>query len=308
MKLVLGFALMALATPLMATTGQNLADLLYVPNAGRFYGQTEMTWTSAKGEIESGTSELDLTVNTTEFNQRVGYGISDQLRVQLTYSNQLKGRTTIEGNGNSKNEGPSNPEASVLYRVLSQQDKAVSFDLFVNYSPDMIDSESNSAKNESNNAAGGSALTFGSRVGHKFDSKLELVGEAGITINGSSESEDTSTREKSKDDAYGEYRFKASIQYPLQENLWIRGATEFLTVSNREGRDSDGDKVKSDAYVSTTLTGTLLYAAIPDHLVFEAGLGLAALSDYEVEYADGTRNKFTGIGGSGVFLSALYQF
>lgn len=310
MKFVLGMILtLASANSFAweADNSKNLSDVLFVSNAGRLYGRTEMTWVSLAGEVGVTGGDLDFTSQQNLIKQVLGYGISDRLQVSLTYQNQLKGLNSIEQNGNSSNEGPANPELGVLYRLLQQADDTVTLDLFAGYAPDMIDSESNSTKDESDFAAGGSSLLLGVRAGKKF-TNLEMMGSITIEANSDSESEDTQTKEKTKQDSNSEVSIAYWVQFPLQNSFWARARLENTATSETKTKFSDGSSSKRDGSSTVELAGSLLYSPIDQHLVFEAGLGLLGASDFKVKDSSGTQNKYKDLGGSRLFLAATYQF
>lgn len=310
MKYLIGLALFLFAVDTFAWEADNsksLADLLYIPNTGRFYGETSINWESLAGEIDTGTGDVDYKRGTNTFAQKLGYGINDRIQVFAKYSNQLKGRTSIEANGNSDEEGPYNPEVGALYRLLKQEDDSITLDLLAGYAPDLFDSESNSTKDESDAASGGSALFIGGRAGKKF-TNLEMMGEVTITINGSRESKDTVTKEKTKADGNAETHLAYIVQVPLENGFWLRGKL----ISNAQGelkvKFTDGTTAKRDPFTSSELNGSLVYMAVEDHLVLEAGMGVGGVSEYKIKFSDGTRNKYKDTAGNRVFLSALYQF
>lgn len=310
MKFVLGFVLLFAAADTFAWEpdhSKNLADLLYIPNAGRLYGDTRMEWQTSAGSIETGSGEVDFTEGTNTFSQQLGYGITERSQLFFKYSNQLKGRTAIEANGNSDEEGPANPELGALFRVLKQEEDSITLDVLLAYSPDLLDSESNSTKDESDAASGGSAITLGGRAGKKF-TNLEMMGELLLTVNGDSESKDTVDDSKTKRDSFATSTIAYSVQLPLEKGFWVRGRLEGRTQGEIKAKDGDGDKVKQDAVTFSSLELSLLYSPIDDHLVLMIGAGIGGASDFKRKYDDGTVNKFEDISGNIAYLAARYQF
>lgn len=309
MKYILGIGLLLFALDTFAWETDNsksLSDLLYIPNVGRFFGQTGLEWVSLSGEIGVTGGDVDITSSQTTFAQELGYGLTDRLQLVLQYQNQLKGRTARENNGNFDNEGPANPLAKVQYRLLKQEEDSITLDLNLAYSPDLFDSESNSVKNETDNASGGSSLILGGRAGKKF-TNLEMKGELSIRFNGKSESRDTVSKDKTKTEANAETRLAYYVQFPLENKFWARALLERVITGEVKSKDSSGDTSKADSYSSGQLAGSLLYMPVDGHLVLEAGVGLISASDFEVKTGN-QKNKFRDFSGSRVFLTALYQF
>jgi len=250
---------------------------------------------------------VDFDENTTIFGQRVGYGIMDRLTAAITYQNQLKGRTSIEGNGNSDEEGPLNPDITVLYRILKQEDDSITLDAYVSYAPDMFDSETNSTKNESDAASGGTAFTIGGRGAKKF-TNLEMMAEISLTANGDREAKDTVSKRKAKADSNAQSSISYSVQFPLEKGFWVRGTLTAQTESELKVKFSDGTSAKRATFGTSEIAGSLLYEPIDQHLVVQIGLGLGGQGEYKTKFSDGTSQKYRDVGTGRLFLSALYQF
>lgn len=308
MKLVLGFVLVISSMSALAWEADNtkaLSDVSYIPAQGTFFGRTTMEWNSITGEIGLTSSEVDYSAGFTTFGQEIGYGISDRLQVLVGYENQLKGRIAVEANGNRDIEGPANPDLGFIYRVLKQEDDSINLDIGVSYSPDLFDSESNSTKNESDNASGGSSITLGGRGAKKF-TNVDMTAEVRLRLNGSTETKDTVTKEKEKEDSTSDFLISYTAQLPIENGFFVKGKLTSIMSSESKSKDSSGT-TKTETSSSTALEASLVYAILPETLVLEAGFGLLSASEYEVKTPTQTQ-KYRDQSGNRVFISALYQF
>lgn len=307
------FALLVLVVAVYATATEAwepdstkaLSDLLYIPTAHTFYGKSQMESVNFDLTAHQSGFKVDGNYKSTNFTQTAGFGLSDRWQVSVVYENQFYGRTSFEGNTSSHSQGPANPQLRSLYRLLRQEEDDLTLDLMGGYAPNMFDSKSNANENNRSYASGGSALFLGGRAGKKW-TNIEMMGELELTLNGSSETKNSSTKAKDKTDANTQSRLTYWVQLPIQNGVSARAKLERIVTFAHEGKQSDGTKVKYDLTSGAELSGSLLYN-LKNAITVEAGVGLLGASDYTIK-SGSTKTKFTDVGGTRAFVSALYQF
>ena len=284
-----------------------LSDLLYIPAQGSFYGQTSLDAVYLEGTIRPASGgKVDFESRSNSLKQVLGYGITERWQVGFQYQNQFYDRTQIDNNGSNRSTGGANPQITTLYRLLKQEDDSINLDLRAGLEPDLIDSETNSDTDTSNYASGGSNILIGGRAGKKWIN-VDMKAELDIAINGKTETKDSATgKGKIKTDGYGAYRIAYFAQLPLEQGFFVRGKLESIR-SGELTRKQDGQKSKLDSTSSSELAGSIVYNAVQNPLVVEAGLGLLGVADYKLKTSAG-KQKYEDVSGTRVFLNALYQF
>lgn len=313
MRLILAlFALLSVTAAFAweADDQKALTDLLYIPNAGRLYGETAVQTMSAHADFKVSTVKGEIHQQSNTFTQELHYGLTDRLRASVIYENQFYQHQETEVTGGSKSSarttGPSNPTVSALFRILRQADDKITLDVYGSYAPDMIDGKSDSSKGTSSYAAGGAVTTAGVRAGKKWK-EVSMSLDASFAFHGDAESKDKTTGDKTKDQSTVTYDIKYFVQIPLVERLFARINIESQINSASKSKDKDGTS-KYDMTSTSGIGGSLVFAVIPERMFVESGIAFASTADYRGKDSSGNTIKIDNQGGSMAFLKAGYQF
>jgi hypothetical protein len=301
MKLLAGLCLIALTLPSFAAD-RDIYDLMYLPQAGTFFGRT--TGTIISGEIKGGGApdgidvDFDGDISGYGFRQEFGYSLTDRFMLQIgaDYQNvRSSSEVTVAGLGEfeSKNttKGLSDPSIIARFRAL---DEDFLFDLYGGMVIGTGDSETDGDK--ANNKQGGNSLILGTEFGAKQDN-LQYAFNFQLKHNfeATNKDKDEDGSLTTKADAHNEIQFGASIQPRLTENLFLSG---FATVSFTDEYDDNQEGTTASQTVYSL--GAELRLALAESVMLFGGAtynkvntNSGYLDDYHIWFFQG---------------GALYQF
>ncbi len=147
-----------------------VSDPNYLPLEGQLWGYTNYfhDWSNGTTYNSSGNKISSFNSNTDDFNQFIGYGITDDLTIDASIAYEPNADRDIQfANGTSagrSSSGFSDPTFGVTYRVLDQAVSPVTFDVFGSYMPDWITSKTATTTTDGSIASGGQAGNLGAAL------------------------------------------------------------------------------------------------------------------------------------------------
>ncbi|MBY0516261.1 MAG: hypothetical protein K2P81_05100 [Bacteriovoracaceae bacterium] len=302
--LVLLFSISAVASEI--DNSKDLKDILYIPSQFGFYGETSIGQSDYELTVDK-TTETRL--STTNFHQKVGFGLTNSFSLALDYVNQLEGENDTEVSGaNSpkvKTTGHLNPTLSVLYRLLNQNSDSINLDLMASYSPDLFDSEISSSSHDVDAASGGAVYTMGARAGKKFKN-FQMAAEGYLDIIGETSVKNRSTNSTDKGDAYAQARIYYHAQTNVLPILDVRGNVGVITASEQVSKAS-GTKTTVDMLNAYEFGPTMIFIVIPNQLNVNFDWNMRFYKNYEQKVGSNTQ-EIKDFRGHDIKLSAQYQF
>ena len=219
---------------------RTIYDLMYLPNAGTVYGFSDFSLVDGRAEGEVIGEDYDVNISGYNFEQTVGYSVTDTFSVQLDM-NYASTKQKVDLNdalnsfGNEDTEGKtkglSDPSLTFKYRALED---GLIIDVGAGVTVKTGDNEIDDE--ERDNKQGGNSFLLAGQVGQKmesfqwaFISKFERYMKSTV---------DTKGEGKVKDDAHNEWTFGGEILNKLDENMFLRST---LGVAFSDGYDDDED-------------------------------------------------------------------
>lgn len=150
-------------------------DPNYLPLEGSLYGTTGYSYGWLRGDSIDDTGARTGTdhVDSQTISQTLGYGISDDFAVILSESYVPLSHRNVDPVGapsfDRDRSGFADPAIVAIYRALDERESPVLFDLFADYSPNLIEAHNADPDHEGTVARGGDALGFGVALGREWE-------------------------------------------------------------------------------------------------------------------------------------------
>jgi hypothetical protein len=150
-----------------------LSDPTYLPLQGQIFGSSEYQWESTTQDVFNSAGALTESqrIVSNPLTQLAEYGVTDDLALRFQMGYDPSARTTTNPVGGASfsntNQGWTDPNFGVTYRVLDERDNPVSFDLRGSYSPDAFTAISATDTEDGTVALGGQYADFGASLGHE---------------------------------------------------------------------------------------------------------------------------------------------
>lgn len=309
MKLLICTLLLAFLGQAFAQAPEStrLQDLLYLPGRGVVFGQTSVDWSHTTYKLESGSANERGRDISRRFNQEVRYGVTDRLQVNVAQSYLSKGVTNYnpdENVGDSKTSrayGFYNPSVGLMYRVAEQPHQGFIFDVYANYTPDVVGRQMKQLSWTPSSL--GSSYAVGARMGKKF-TDWETSLNVSYLLHGTSKSVDSSTGDKLDTTSYGTLNLDWYAQQALGEQLFLRYGLNLSQSSATKIKDMDADtSSKLDPRLGTGFNFGAVVTVIPEKLVCDLILHFNQVANHDI--GDGSVKKTQQVV---VVAGARYQF
>jgi len=250
-----------------------LSDPAFFPTQGQVYGTTGYSYSGVTGDITSNNGVRDHYRNdTNNVNQRLEYGITNDIMVGVTDSYDWRKDKDSYSNGNTFDynlRGFTDPSFEVDWRARDQKDSTANLDFFAFYSPDAFDARQATTTRDGRIAFGGQTASLGSSVSYETKD-FTAYGSGEVTYLGS-HNYDTSFLTSSSttdDDARWQYSLSVDTQTRLCKEFSVNlGATETFNTK-LDGHNAVNQSVFSyNAANVTDLAASFNYTVIPNKLV-----------------------------------------
>ncbi|HXH30414.1 MAG TPA: hypothetical protein VNJ01_06355 [Bacteriovoracaceae bacterium] len=210
MKHIFALCLLSVST-VSFSADRSIFDLMYLPNAGTTYGQTDFNL--IKGETKTPGNDSEETGYL--FQQTLGHSVCDRflLSAQLDWQNT---KTDLDFGPNQKEKGLSDPSLDARYRVV---DKALMVDILAGFTFSTGDRKIDG--NEFDHIRGGHSLRAGAQVGQKEES-FQWAASGIVNRNFKAKTKVTGGG-SFEDDAYNSYGLGASVLKKLAEETYLLG-------------------------------------------------------------------------------------
>ena len=296
------FALSSWAAFAQAAASVGLTDLMYIPARGTVYGETGVHWDSYRYQAEGTGGIFKRDYSTAR--QKLGYGISDHLQLNVVYEYRGRGKQNLPGTGDDYNyRGSLNPEVGALYRVMTQGADGYNMDVYGSFSPDLWKAEIGNRHGTA--AQGGMVYKAGVRAGKK-NGDLEHSAVANLNYYGNTSVDGTGDTSNVKADSYYNLDLRYNAQYNFNPDLWVRGTGRVFTTSEQATK-SGGTKTTQDMQYGYGLETALFAMIVPNTLALELGLNWARALDHDGKSAGETVTYASNSYG-GAFFNFRYQF
>jgi len=228
---------------------RDLADPTFVPVSGQLSGATGYSYAnshfntdlvSTGAQVNSATGSLHST------RQDLSYGLTDDvtLRANISYSTSKADIMNVNGSGLMLHaEGFSNPNFGISWRALDQRDaQPVSFDITLDYAPDVFDRErATNSSNTGSIARGGDLGKIGTQVSYRTTG-MTFAGLAGANYYGDTESRVKLVNTTTNSDDYWGFYVGAQTQARLGYGLSLDLGGSYNYDLDTEYRNSTGNR------------------------------------------------------------------
>lgn len=283
-----------------AESSRSISDLMYFPRAGTVFVGTSISYISTSGEsnYDYGFAKLnyyELEGTSTDVDIGVAYGITDFLAVSISgsYTIDSTGEYTYgpasvnEGETEKyKSDGFSDPVISIDYRALEQKDSPIILDLFLSYSPKVIEREDASSTKKGNVGKGGHEFEGGLEIGRKF-TRYSLSLSLSYEYGTKREYKDLSDNHEMEEEGGNDFTASLSFQYLFTEELYANLGIFYFLTSKEEYRDKESSwEGSTESYSSFGFGVDAGYEIIPEQFIL--GLGFYYLMMGDHEYTSGS--------------------
>ncbi len=270
-----------------------LSDPLYLPLQGQIYGNSDYSWATTTQDVFNAAgieTELQRTVSNT-LDQQVEYGVTDDLALnfEMGYDPSVTTKTDpVAAASFSRNEqGWTDPDFGLVYRVLDERNNPVSLDLRGSYSPDAFRAKSATDTDDGSVARGGRAIDLGATLGHETRG-FTIAGTFDAVFDGRRDVENQSTGFNTSTSSDWVYELGLATQTRFTDRFSLNAGAGYDF-----GHDADvlneGTAVTHSTHAGGTanLNAALNYHFIPNILVGSV--------EYQHDFDGGTNNVYSAV-------------
>lgn len=288
MKKAIALAAALLASSAQATTGLDFGDLNFFIKDGQFNLTSNFNVYTA--EVSNGGNDFE--TNGYVIDNRVSYGLADNLNAFVGLDWAPVYETELPGSSDSDNSGISNPYFGANYRLMNQSDSSFNLDFGALARINMMDSETGFAGEDGNYARGNHSLEINSSIGRKWNEANEwrltaaviqqFEGETTQVLAAGDQDYDT--------DPSTDLSLTAAYQYrPVQEFMMAVSA-QVLRVGEAESENTTSNvDVTEDAHTDLNFRFTAKYL-ITEKFIAKFNYGQSRLAEYDTE-TGATKNE-----------------
>jgi len=277
-----------------------LSDPAYLTTKGQFFGETGYVYgySRSTGYDNTGAKLSSTTTNNQNISQKFAYGVTDTLsvRADIGYSPMNKRDVHALASPRVRNaEGFTNPNFGFTYRVLEQQKTApVSWDVKLDYAPDLIDSElPNNNRGTGSVGRGGDVTRLGTQVAYKTTS-LTIAGFAGVDYSGKRETQLLNTANRYKEDASWGGLVGVDTQTRFCERLSLGLGGSYSISQNTDVTNMrTGISSEKNSGDIGQLKAAVNYHVVPNRLVASLSYNHNFIGDTENTYINPASNSTT---------------
>lgn len=273
-------SLNSLAIDTQADSTRGISDLMYLPVAGTTSIGMKVSRTSSDADLTYISQSITNTkTDDTDLSAYLAYSINDNfslaLNIPYTFSSDedttYGPASTVNGDTEkTKSSGLQDIDIVAKYRIFDQKDRAVNFDLTIEFSPKTGDAESATKTADGNAFRGGTDLDITLDFGKKFK-ELQARGFFGLMFSGESETKDLSDGSISKTESFTSIQLGAEIQLRPSQDIYLDGGLavifpgEFTVFHSTESQEYSADpmlliSLKAGYDFSSNATVSLGYA------------------------------------------------
>jgi hypothetical protein len=250
-----------------------LSDPNYLPFQGQLWGYTNYfhTWSNGTNYSASGAEISSFQTNANDFNQFVGYGVTDDLMIDASIAYEpgaTRDVQTAKGTTASLSSwGFSDPTFGATYRVLDQAASPVTFDIFGSYTPDWISSKIATTTTGGSFANGGQEGEIGAALAEETRF-VTVRGSFSTQFLGRRQIDDAATGDIFDQGGHTNYILALETQTRLTEQFSINAGVTHTFDSNSSYTNTANDMTHTvSPGGDTVLDLAANYQFIPDTVV-----------------------------------------
>lgn len=274
--------LLLISTQGIATTKFN--SLNFINEKSKFRGETKLKVSSTDIDVTYQSVNIKAETDSTSVEQRLIYGVSDQLSIGLQLEYFLKEDTDVTlgtpiggfNSGEAESPGLADPFIGAAYRVLGESSDPVNLDIELRLSPGLGDGEIGTTNQDGNQKRGGTEFSLKIGAGRFFNPKFEGYIDLQLTNTGDRDVKDLSDNSTVSYDSTTDFELNFNLQYYPKENFRIFGGLGIVMLD-------DVEYTTPDSVVTTFEYDT--------GFSFNLGVGFMAIKDkldFSLQYADTT--------------------
>lgn len=298
MKSLVIAGLMLASTVSFAETDRKIYDIMYLPEAGTFFGSTEAAYALGQSTLHSDTlgDIADVDYNGYAVQQTLGYSITSQLFLSASMSYEAsKADYDFDGAGTEKYEsdGESDPSIAARFRVL--EDSHI-LDILAGATISTGASKTPDADNDGNMKQGGHSFNLGLQFGQKTADMQYAVTFLATHFMEAEEKNGGSS--KVDLNAHNSYKFGADILNPLFEKAFLRsfGSLTFVEAFNDENsvRTEQQSQINIGTEFQYLISQDLLLRAGVSYLNIENNVynDIETREDFQFQFLAGANYQF----------------
>jgi hypothetical protein len=279
MKKVLAVAAALIASTAQATSGLDFGDLNYFLKTSQFNLTSNISIVNA--ELTDQNSKTQYETNGYVVDNRVGYGIADNLNVFVGLDFAFDYKVEQKGSQNSHNGGLSNPYLGANYRLLNQKDSMINLDFGAVARVRLMDAEYGYGGKSGTFNRGNHSLELNSSIGQKWNEANEWRLTAAVTrqFAGDVDVNSQSGTQNADIDASTDFSLTAGYQYrPVQEFMMNLNA-QAQRIGEIDSK-SGGANITQDSHMDYNFTFSAKYL-ITDNFIAKFNYGQSHLSNYD---------------------------
>lgn len=257
---------------------RSLSDPNYLPVQGQLWGYTNYLheWSKGTNNKASGPEISSFATNANDFNQFVGYGITDDLMVDASIAYEPGATRDVQfakGTTQSLSSwGFSDPTFGATWRILDQTASPVTFDVFGSYMPDWISSKIATTTTGGNFASGGQEGEIGAALAEETRF-MTVRGSFTTQFLGRRQIDDAATGDIFDQGGHTNYVLALATQTRLSDQLSVNAGVTHTFTSNssytntanslshtiQPGDDTVLDLALNYQFIPNTLVGSVIY-------------------------------------------------
>ncbi len=290
-----------ISTSVLAGSTAGIYDLQYLPAAGTVYGESSY----AVNDTSIRTDGVDSKINSNTFTQTIGYSVTERILLTASANYLLDESTSVERNKTGSDDGLSDPTIGARIRLMDQADSGLNFDILPSWTIETGDAEEGSGDKDGNNYSGGHTYGVNLNLGKKEKSHQWMVFLNSAML-GETESEDVTTKDKTKTDSTYNLTLGAQYLCNFNETTYLSGFFSAARLGELESK-VEGDKTTTDARTSLNIGAEYGFTPTPNVLIAFA-LTAGKMVEYDVEPEGADKNTVEKERSASGILRARYQF
>ncbi|MES2528039.1 MAG: hypothetical protein V4598_13175 [Bdellovibrionota bacterium] len=283
MKKVIAVAVALMASTVQASSGLDFGDLNFFQKSGQFNLTSNVSVTNAEIEDEGTNSKFER--NGYIFDNRLAYGLADNLNVFVGLDYAFDYKTELRGSSRSKNDGISNPRLGANYRVMNQSDSAVNLDFGVVADIRLQDAEDGIAGEDGQYNRGNHSLQINSSIGRKWNEANEWRVTVAATqqFEGETEFKTPAGNTDIETDASTDLSLTAAYQYRPVQEFMLAVAGQAIRVGEVDSKNKGaGTDSTAEDHMDYNFTFSAKYL-ITETFIAKFNYGISRLAEYDVE-------------------------